>query len=82
MAAGACFLVADASQKDDADGSHEDEFQRIPQEEEKQQVEPFAPPVTDEGGAGDGGEEINGSSVSCLLAGLGLAGRMGVRGAR
>lgn len=59
MAADACFLVPDASQEDDADGSHEDEFQRIPQEEKEGQVEPFAPPVPNENGAGDGGEEVD-----------------------
>lgn len=53
------FVDADSRQEDDADRSHEDEFQRVPQQQEEHQVEPFAPPVVDESGAVDGGEEVD-----------------------
>jgi hypothetical protein len=59
VTAGACFLEADTSQEDEADWSHEEQLEAVPQQQEEHQVEPFAPAVIDEGGAVGGGEEVD-----------------------
>lgn len=59
LAAGACFAEADTREEDQADRSHEDEFQGVPQQQEECQVQPFTPSLINEGDAADGGEEVD-----------------------
>jgi len=58
---GSSFVESDADRQEEADRSHEEEVETVPEQQGEGEVDPLGPSVADESDADCGGEEVGGS---------------------